>query len=552
MSKSHRCSRRRASSPPAVQAAEVIDLARSGSSSTSNAPRLRQPARLKQQARGADVIDLGAPPPQRRAAPRRRPPRLASSYTPNPRLYPGPQPRANTLPNRAEARGRRYKRVQRRASVPNPRLYRPPPPRVPPPPATPRTRWAPPEPPAFLDTASYVALRLSEQRRGTRVPPLPARAERSKVRTVQSTVWAVRAPSRAVRSPARAARAPLGAGRTPAWQARPLVRPDSLKTRGARSLVRAVRASLREDRSPLRAGRLKARGARPKAPAERSPARTEGAGAHADSSPRRLVVTVPSSPPLPRYRPASDYFRQYSLDTDSGSSTPAAALAGARAPQPGAAMDASRHSTSPEDCSEGNETLSAPSEFLAEFLSAIMRRQYAEALKYCRLILQYEPHNATARGFYPLLQHKVQAHRQAEHGGWARGSSSEETSAHTDQQHSAPAAQEMMEQGADECSRSASSRGSCASQSSLELDSSDALAHSSPSVSLGHSAPSAASAHSASPPCWDSAGSEPDDNGNAPAAAAADLRTDNAAPPHKSSSAASLRRLRAQFTCSIK
>ncbi|KAH9637093.1 hypothetical protein HF086_013909 [Spodoptera exigua] len=36
-----------------------------------------------------------------------------------------------------------------------------------------------------------------------------------------------------------------------------------------------------------------------------------------------------------------------------------------------------------------------------------MRRQYAEALKYCRLILQYEPHNATARGFYPLLQHKV-------------------------------------------------------------------------------------------------------------------------------------------------
>lgn len=38
-----------------------------------------------------------------------------------------------------------------------------------------------------------------------------------------------------------------------------------------------------------------------------------------------------------------------------------------------------------------------------------MRRQYAEALKYCRLILQYEPHNATARGFYPLLRHKVQA-----------------------------------------------------------------------------------------------------------------------------------------------
>ncbi|CAG9580304.1 unnamed protein product [Danaus chrysippus] len=36
-----------------------------------------------------------------------------------------------------------------------------------------------------------------------------------------------------------------------------------------------------------------------------------------------------------------------------------------------------------------------------------MRRQYAEALDYCRLILQYEPHNATARGFYPLLRHKL-------------------------------------------------------------------------------------------------------------------------------------------------
>ncbi|CAG9787530.1 unnamed protein product [Diatraea saccharalis] len=78
-------------------------------------------------------------------------------------------------------------------------------------------------------------------------------------------------------------------------------------------------------------------------------------------------------------------------------------------PAVASAMDSNyRHSTSPEDCSDGNDNdaVSAPSEFLAEFLSAIMQRQYSEALKYCRLILQYEPHNATARGFYPLLQHK--------------------------------------------------------------------------------------------------------------------------------------------------
>lgn len=205
-----------------------------------------------------------------------------------------------------------------------------------------------------------------------------------------------------------------------------------------------------------------------------------------------------------------------------------------------------RHSTSPEDCSDGNETLSAPSEFLAEFLSAIMRRQYAEALKYCRLILQYEPHNATARGFYPLLQHKLRAQPPARRPLTAPP---------------APGAmQEMMEQGADDsdgpasgsASRSSSrSRGSCASQSSLELDSSDALAHSSASASLSRRTEHSDSAAG----CWESTGSE-DDNGNAAAAGgagagarAADVHNDNVP---RADSAASLRRLRAQFTCSIK
>lgn len=54
---------------------------------------------------------------------------------------------------------------------------------------------------------------------------------------------------------------------------------------------------------------------------------------------------------------------------------------------------------------------------MLQFLSAIMRRQYAEALKYCRLILQYEPHNATARGFHPLLQQKLRDRRWANAAG---------------------------------------------------------------------------------------------------------------------------------------
>ncbi|XP_038221655.1 serine/arginine repetitive matrix protein 1 [Zerene cesonia] len=125
--------------------------------------------------------------------------------------------------------------------------------------------------------------------------------------------------------------------------------------------------------------------------------------------PRRLVVKLPPAPA--RYTPESEHFRA----RDSASLE---RLVRARA------MDtATRHSTSP-DCSDGNEPSSAPSEFLAEFLSAIMRRQYAEALKYCRLILQYEPHNATARGFYPLLQHKLNNHKSNKE----ESSSSEEAS----------------------------------------------------------------------------------------------------------------------------
>ncbi|CAD0244605.1 unnamed protein product [Spodoptera exigua] len=226
-----------------------------------------------------------------------------------------------------------------------------------------------------------------------------------------------------------------------------------------------------------------------------------------------------------------------------------------------------RHSTSPEDCSDGNESLSAPSEFLAEFLSAIMRRQYAEALKYCRLILQYEPHNATARGFYPLLQHKVRTQPAAGADG-ARHAAAGADGAHRPlAAPSFPASagssahQEMMEQGADDsdgsasgsasrCSSRSRSAGSCASQSSLELDSSDALAQSSASASLSRRTDHSDSAAG----CWESTGSE-DDNGNAGAAGGAgaradDVHNDNVAP--RTDSASSLRRLRAQFTCSIK
>ncbi|XP_055613849.1 dentin sialophosphoprotein isoform X2 [Uranotaenia lowii] len=72
------------------------------------------------------------------------------------------------------------------------------------------------------------------------------------------------------------------------------------------------------------------------------------------------------------------------------------------------------HSPSNDDLSQSlseytdaDESLSAPTELLAEFLSAVMLRDYVNALKYCKLILQYEPHNATARDFYPHILSKI-------------------------------------------------------------------------------------------------------------------------------------------------
>lgn len=67
-------------------------------------------------------------------------------------------------------------------------------------------------------------------------------------------------------------------------------------------------------------------------------------------------------------------------------------------------------SSSNEDLSEytdADESISAPTEFLAEFLSAVMLKDYETALKYCELILQYEPNNITAKEFYPLIQAKL-------------------------------------------------------------------------------------------------------------------------------------------------
>ncbi|XP_058816510.1 uncharacterized protein LOC131679782 [Topomyia yanbarensis] len=64
-------------------------------------------------------------------------------------------------------------------------------------------------------------------------------------------------------------------------------------------------------------------------------------------------------------------------------------------------------SQSLSEYTDADESISAPTELLAEFLSAVMLRDYVNALKYCKLILQYEPNNSTARDFYPHILSKL-------------------------------------------------------------------------------------------------------------------------------------------------
>ncbi|XP_037800701.1 uncharacterized protein LOC119595666 [Penaeus monodon] len=56
---------------------------------------------------------------------------------------------------------------------------------------------------------------------------------------------------------------------------------------------------------------------------------------------------------------------------------------------------------------DAKSSLSAPVELLSEFLSAVMSKDYENALKLCQSILKYEPQNATAREFFPLISLKI-------------------------------------------------------------------------------------------------------------------------------------------------
>uniref|UniRef100_A0A182IRC7 Uncharacterized protein n=1 Tax=Anopheles atroparvus TaxID=41427 RepID=A0A182IRC7_ANOAO len=123
------------------------------------------------------------------------------------------------------------------------------------------------------------------------------------------------------------------------------------------------------------------------------------------------------------------------------------------------------HSPSNDDLSQSlseytdaDESISAPTELLAEFLSAIMIRDYANALKYCKQILQYEPNNTTARDFYPHILSKINEVQN------------QELSGESDENYNFNYSSPLASFASSTSSSSAPSSSSCSSSSSSECD----------------------------------------------------------------------------------
>lgn len=77
---------------------------------------------------------------------------------------------------------------------------------------------------------------------------------------------------------------------------------------------------------------------------------------------------------------------------------------------------------------DDDDAVTAPIEVLAEFLSAVMSKDYKSALHYCKIILQYEPDNKTAKEFYPLIEEKLKLEAKLDENSESENDSDENDS----------------------------------------------------------------------------------------------------------------------------
>uniref|UniRef100_A0A8C5RA10 Glutamate rich 2 n=1 Tax=Leptobrachium leishanense TaxID=445787 RepID=A0A8C5RA10_9ANUR len=84
--------------------------------------------------------------------------------------------------------------------------------------------------------------------------------------------------------------------------------------------------------------------------------------------------------------------------------------------------------TGPEESSDDDDdsdgTILAPTELCAEFLKAVMEKDYKVAHKLCQMILLYEPENHEANAFSPLIEEMLRIEGER---GDTDGDDSEET-----------------------------------------------------------------------------------------------------------------------------
>lgn len=73
--------------------------------------------------------------------------------------------------------------------------------------------------------------------------------------------------------------------------------------------------------------------------------------------------------------------------------------------------------SSDDDDDEEEEPRKAPNELFMEFLECLMKKEFATAEKLCRMILIYEPDNAEAQKFHPIILEKLEIDKEAKENG---------------------------------------------------------------------------------------------------------------------------------------
>ncbi|XP_038078780.1 probable serine/threonine-protein kinase ifkA isoform X2 [Patiria miniata] len=87
-----------------------------------------------------------------------------------------------------------------------------------------------------------------------------------------------------------------------------------------------------------------------------------------------------------------------------------------------------------EEDNEEDEEGKAPFQLLGEFLEAVMEEDYENAEKLCKMVLLYEPENAEAKQFQPLIEEMLKREREAQL--WGSESEDEDDDADDDDDNS--------------------------------------------------------------------------------------------------------------------